>query len=136
MNDQAAGPVGAAGRKILIVDDEPDVVTYLETFFNDNGFVTVTAADGKDGFAKAKAELPDLITLDISMPEESGVRMYRQLQDEATTKAIPVIIVTGISADFERFIRSRKQVREPDGYFEKPIDKEALLAKIQEIFGA
>jgi len=136
MNDQAAGPAGTAGRKILIVDDEPDVVTYLETFFNDNGFVTVTASDGKDGFAKAKAELPDLITLDISMPEESGVRMYRQLQDEATTKAIPVIIVTGISADFERFIRSRKQVREPDGYFEKPIDKEALLAKIQEIFGA
>jgi CheY-like chemotaxis protein len=136
MNDHAAGPVGAAGRKILIVDDEPDVVTYLETFFSDNGFVTVAAADGKEGFARAKAERPDLITLDISMPEESGVKMYRQLQDEPTTKDIPVIIVTGISADFERFIRSRKQVREPDGYFEKPIDKEALLAKIQEIFGA
>jgi|GEM_PF-6085284 len=45
MNDQAAGPVGAARRKILIVDDEPDVVTYLETFFHDNGFTTSAAVE-------------------------------------------------------------------------------------------
>jgi DNA-binding response OmpR family regulator len=135
MNDQAAGSVGAGGRKILIVDDEPDVVTYLETFFNDHGFTTITAQDGKVGFAKAQTEHPDLITLDISMPEESGVKMYRQLQGDPSTKEIPVIIVTGISSDFERFIRSRKQVRPPEGYFEKPIDNEELLKKVQEILG-
>jgi CheY-like chemotaxis protein len=135
MKTDATGS-GGTGRKILIIDDEPDVITYLETFFNDHGFVTIAAPDGKVGFAKAKAERPDLITLDISMPEESGVKMFRQLQDDPATKDIPVIIVTGISSDFERFIRSRKQVHPPDGYFEKPIDKEALLKKIQEILGA
>jgi len=136
MNANATGPVGEAGRRILIVDDEPDVITYLETFFQDQGYATSSAPDGKVGFAKARSEHPDLITLDISMPEESGVKMFRQLQDDPATKDIPVIIVTGISSDFERFIRSRKQVHPPDGYFEKPIDKEALLRRIQEIFGS
>jgi len=136
MSDQAAGPGGAAGRKILIVDDEPDVVTYLTTLFEDNGFKVITAPDGKIGMETARAEQPDLITLDISMPEESGVKMFRELQGEATTAKIPVIIVTGISADFERFIRSRKQVREPDAYFEKPIDQTELLDKVREILGS
>ena len=135
MNEQAAGSGGAAGRKILIVDDEPDVATYLTTLLEDNGYTTITAADGKQGMAAARAEKPDLITLDISMPEESGVKMFRQLQDDPDTKDIKVIIVTGISADFERFIRSRKQVREPDGYFEKPIDQQKFLAKVGEVLG-
>lgn len=132
MNDKTAGPAGT-GRKILIVDDEPDVVTYLTTLLEDNGYATITAADGREGFAKAKTERPDLITLDISMPEESGVKAFRQLQGEPATKGIPIIIVTGISADFERFIRSRKQVEPPAAYFEKPIDPEKFLETIHKI---
>ena len=120
-------------KKILIVDDEPDVVAYLITFFEDNGFATTSALDGKEGFAKAVTERPDLITLDITMPEESGVRMYRDLQRSQITANIPVIIITGISSDFKGFIESRKQVAPPAGYFEKPIDKDKLLAKIREI---
>ncbi len=135
MNDQASGPVGT-GRKILIVDDEPDVVTYLTTLMEDNGFTTIAAVDGREAFESAKSEKPDLITLDISMPEESGVKAYRQLLGEPSTKDIPIIIVTGISADFERFIRSRKQVKPPAGYFEKPIDPEKLIRTINEILGS
>jgi CheY-like chemotaxis protein len=134
MNDKAVGPAGA-GRKILIVDDEPDIVTYLTTLLEDNGFTTIAAVDGREAFASAKSEKPDLITLDISMPEESGVKAYRQLQGDPVTKDIPIIIVTGISADFERFIRSRKQVDPPAAYFEKPIDPEKLLKTIREILG-
>ncbi|MCW8816309.1 MAG: response regulator, partial [Ignavibacteriaceae bacterium] len=67
-------------KKILIIDDEDDVITYLSTFFTDNGFETITAINGKDGFEKAKIVKPDIITLDISMPEESGVKALRDLQ--------------------------------------------------------
>lgn len=134
MNDKAAGPVGA-GRKILIVDDEPDVVTYLTTLLEDHGFTTIAAADGRAAFEAAKTQRPDLITLDISMPEESGVKAYRQLQGDPDTKEIPIMIVTGISADFERFIRSRKQVDPPAAYFEKPIDPVKLIEKIRELLG-
>ena len=123
-------------RKILIVDDEPDVCAYLQAFFEDHGFDVVTASNGKEGFDMAKQERPDLITLDITMPEESGVRMFRDLQADSDTTGIPVVIVTGVTPDFKRFLETRKQVRPPDGYFEKPIDRDELLAKINEILNA
>jgi len=120
-------------KKILIVDDEPDVILLIETLLGDEGFNTIIAENGKIGLAKAISEKPDLITLDISMPEESGVRMFRDLQDNEATANIPVIVITGLSPEFKRFLTSRKQVRSPEGYFDKPIDKEGLVAKIREI---
>lgn len=126
----------STSKTILIVDDEPDVCAYLKAFLEDSGFTVVIAENGKEGFEIAKKEKPDLITLDISMPEESGVRMYRDLQADEDTGAIPVVIITGIAHDFKRFIETRRQVRPPDGYFEKPIDREALLAKVNEILSA
>ena len=70
--------------KILVVDDEEDITTFVGTLLEDNGYSVIKAADGKQGMAKAKSESPDLIILDISMPEESGVRMFRNLQELRT----------------------------------------------------
>ena len=120
-------------KKILIIDDEEDVRTYLSTFFSDNGLNAISAVDGKEGVQKAVAEKPDLITLDVSMPEESGVKALRDLQSNEVTKNIPVIIVTGVSTDIKRFIESRKQVHPPEGFFEKPIDRDKLLKKVKEL---
>ncbi len=120
-------------KKILIIDDEEDVRTYLSTFFTDNGLSVISAVDGKEGIEKAVAEKPNLITLDVSMPEESGVRALRDLQNNEVTKNIPVIIVTGVSTDIKRFIESRKQVHPPEGFFEKPIDRDKLLKKVKEL---
>jgi len=122
-------------KKILIIDDEDDVITYLSTLFIDNGYEVTSANDGKVGVQKAIAENPDLITLDISMPEESGVRTLRDLQNNEVTKNTPVIIVTGVSTDIKRFIESRKQVHPPEGFFEKPIDRDKLLKKVNELIG-
>jgi len=122
--------------KILLVDDEEDVTTFVGTLLEDNGYSVVKAANGKEGLAKAKSETPDLIILDISMPEESGVRMFRNLQEDSQTTAIPVIMLTGVSHDFKRFIETRRQVRPPAGYFDKPPDRDQLLAKIREIIAA
>jgi len=120
-------------KKILIVDDEPDLVAYLGAFLEDNGFSVIAAGNGKEGWERAVAERPDLITLDITMPEESGVRLFRNLQQDPDTAGIPVVIVTGISHDFKRFIDTRKQVHPPAAYFEKPVDRDALLARINEL---
>ena len=120
-------------KTILVVEDEPDQIAYLDTLFKDQGFAVVTATNGREGFDKAKSSHPDLITLDISMPEESGVRMFRDLQTDSATSDIPVIIITGISHDFKRFIETRKQVHPPQGYFDKPLEREKLLAKINEL---
>ncbi len=122
-------------KKILVVDDEPDMLDFLSTFLKDNGFEVILATNGKECFKKAKKEKPDLITLDITMPEESGVKAFRNIQEAEETKDIPVIIVTGISKDFKKFIHTRKHVEPPKAYMEKPIDTAALLLKINEILG-
>jgi CheY-like chemotaxis protein len=123
----------AERRTILVVEDEPDEVAYLSALFADNDFEVVSAANGQEGFEMAKSRHPDLITLDISMPEESGVRLFRDLQQDPATSAIPVIIITGVTHDFKRFIETRRQVHPPAGYFDKPPDRERLLARINEI---
>ena len=122
-------------KRILVIDDEPDVVTFLSTLMEDNGYEPIGAKDGVDGLAKAKANKPDIILLDITMPEKSGVRFYRDVRDDPDLKDIPVIMVTGVMKEFEKFISSRRQVPPPDGYISKPVDTKALLDKIKELIG-
>ncbi|MCP4571733.1 MAG: response regulator [bacterium] len=126
-------------RKILVVDDEPDVATYLEMVLQDAGYTTVTAENGREGFAKAQAEQPDLICLDVTMPEESGIRCYRNLREDEALKNTPVVLVTAVTGyggdpePFKNFMSTRDQVPPPDGFFSKPIDREAFVTKIKEL---
>jgi CheY-like chemotaxis protein len=120
-------------KKILVIDDDPDIVTFLTTLLEDNGYETVSAVDGEEGSQKAASERPDLICLDITMPEKSGVKFYREMREDTDLKSTPIIIVTGIAAEFQRFISTRKQVPPPDGYIPKPIDKQALLDTISKL---
>lgn len=123
----------AEEKTILVVDDEPDVLTYISTLLEDNGYRTLQAKDGQEALDQIEQRRPDLITLDISMPERSGVRFYRDIKESETLKAIPVIIVTGVSGDFERFISTRRHVPPPEGYISKPIDNEKLLEMVSRL---
>jgi CheY-like chemotaxis protein len=120
-------------KTVLIVDDEPDTCTYFSTVLGDHGFETVTAGNGAEGLACLEASMPDLITLDVTMPEKSGVRLYREIKAHERWKSIPVIIITGVADDFEKFISSRKSVPPPEGYLAKPIDVEKLLGLADEL---
>lgn len=120
-------------KKILVVEDEPDVQTYLTTLFQDNGYDTVTAEDGIKGLAMAKSEKPDLITLDIAMPEQSGVRTFRHYKNEAETKEIPVIIITGIGESMETYLKKLSGFADPEGFMSKPIDQNKLLKMISDL---
>jgi CheY-like chemotaxis protein len=126
-------------RTILVVDDEPHVVAYLEMLLQDQGYATIPAADGREGLEKARAHGPDLICLDITMPEESGVRMYRHLKEDPQLASIPVLVVTavtGLGGDpepFRHFLQTRKSVPPPEGFFSKPIEREKFLSKVDEI---
>ncbi len=123
-------------KKILVIDDEKDVLTYLSTFFADNDFAVVCAENGREGLKRAISDSPDVITLDISMPEESGVKLLRELQSGESTRKIPVIVITGVSSDLKRFLDNRNQIHSPEGYFEKPVDRDLLLTKVKEILKA
>lgn len=120
-------------NKILIVDDEEDVLAYFEALFNDNGYDTLLARDGTKGFELAKSEKPDLITLDITMPKQSGLKMYRQFKDHPELKNIPVIIITAHDDFLGIFLDDLKKFALPEGIFYKPIDPKKILKLIAEI---
>lgn len=124
-----------AGKMILVVDDDPDARTFLTTVLQDNGYRTCEAADGEEALAVMKEHPPDLIALDITMPVKSGVAVYRALKQSEDLMQIPVIIVTGISDDFRRFISTRSQVPPPEGYISKPIDHEQLVSMVEGLLG-
>jgi CheY-like chemotaxis protein len=123
----------AAGKKILIVDDEEDIRTYLSTLLGDEGFETLLAKDGEEAWKQVEANPPDLITLDISMPEKSGIKFYREIKAHELWKTIPIIIVTGVSEDMRKFLSSRHQIPTPEGYLSKPVNREEILTLIQKL---
>ena len=122
-------------KTVLVVDDEPDTLEYLTTVLEDSGYATVCARDGNEAVSCLEEHVPDLVTLDITMPEKSGVAVYRRLREEDRLKNVRVIIVTGISDDFEKFISTRRQVPPPDGYLHKPVDHEKLLDMVRALIG-
>jgi len=128
-------------KKILVVDDEPDVITFLRTLLRKNGYDVCEACDGVEGMKKVIEERPDLVCLDLLMPEKTGIKMYREMRKDDRLKKVPVIMVTGIASvdpwdfkGFKGFIQERSIPR-PEGYIEKPIDKEQFLNAVREVIG-
>jgi DNA-binding response OmpR family regulator len=122
-------------KTILVVDDDPDTLTYLTTVLEDHGFTTVSAKDGAEALKKLEDDPPDLVTLDIALPDKSGVAVYRAIKEDDRLKNIPIIITTGISEDFEKFISSRRQVPPPDAYLAKPVESEELVEQVRALLG-
>ena len=120
-------------KKILVIEDDVFLRRIISRKLLKEGYSVIEAIDGEKGLKTVKEEKPDLITLDITMDKESGIGMYRKLKENAETADIPVVMITGISPEFKKFIEKRKQVPPPDAYFEKPIDKDKLLQTVQEL---
>ena len=120
-------------KTILVIDDEPDIRDFISTLLEDNGYATMTAVDGGEALDRVKEHRPDLITLDITMPEKSGVRFYRDMKESDEWRDIPIIIITGIAGDFEKFISTRKQVPPPEAYVGKPINPKEILELVKKL---
>ncbi|RJP72816.1 MAG: response regulator [Candidatus Abyssobacteria bacterium SURF_17] len=126
-------------KRILVVDDEPDERLYLATLFEDNGYLADMAKDGNEALEKARAQPPDLITLDITMPEKSGVRFFREARHDPALGTIPIVVVTGVTGlggnpeEFYRFLATRKDTRPPEGFIAKPVDQQKLLETVEKL---
>lgn len=127
-------------KRILVIDDEPDMIAFLATLLEDNGYETISAVDGEEGLEKVKSEKPDLITLDLLMPNKTGIKMFRELRKDAEIADTPVVMVTGFgkddvpSMDFKEWVQKRA-IRAPEAYIEKPVDKDVLLDAIKKAVG-
>ncbi len=115
-------------KKILIVDDDPVIVKYLKNLFENNGYKTCNATDGSKGIDVLKKEKPDLVTLDLEMPEEWGPKFYRKLSKEEEFKNIPVIVISGLAGN-------EYAIHKAVASFTKPFDKDELLKKVIDIIG-
>jgi CheY-like chemotaxis protein len=122
-------------KTVLVVDDDPDAREFLTTVLEDNGFAATAAKDGTEAISMLESEIPDLVTLDITMPEKSGVAVYRRLREDEQFGGVPVIIITGISDDFQKFISSRRKIPPPDGYISKPVDHDQFITMVKGLIG-
>jgi len=124
------------GKKILIVDDEPDVIAYLTVVLESNGYRPYSANDIKTALRLVKKVHPDLICLDIVMPNETGISFYIKLQQEKTLKNIPVIIISGIiesgKFNFRSYVKN-SSIPPPECYIEKPIKIENFIQNIEKL---
>lgn len=125
-----------ATKTAVIIDDEPDITTYLGTFLTDNGWTVRSANDPNEGIALAQADPPDVVLLDVMMPERGGLSTLIALRKDERTATVPVVLVTGIQdslkADFGDFLDRFKNYH-PDGYLQKPIDEAKLLQTLDSI---
>jgi CheY-like chemotaxis protein len=139
-------------KRILIVDDEPDAISYISSgsVLEDNGYEYLSAENGEQGLELAQKEKPDMILLDLIMPEKSGMLMFQELKKDPELGKIPVIVVSGASealgVDLRNFMikqprRGKEKVvettgetqfTEPNAYVEKPVDPNELIKVIKE----
>ena len=119
--------------RILIVDDSPSQLMGIRRIVEKLGHEAFTAEDGAEGVAVAKREIPDLILMDVVMPNLNGFQATRAITREPTTKHIPVILVTTKDQDTDRVWGMRQGAK---AYVTKPIDDAELTRVIQEYLPA
>jgi CheY-like chemotaxis protein len=128
-------------KKVLVVDDELDMRTFMKTLLESNGFKPVSAEDGAEGLVLARKHKPALIIMDVMMPRESGIHLYRELRADPNLREIPVIMVSAIAQ--KTFLHSQKvldeyeggSIPEPAAYIEKPPEADELLETVRKILG-
>jgi two-component system phosphate regulon response regulator PhoB len=128
-------------KRVLVVDDELDMRIFLTTLLETSGYKPLSAVDGKEGMEVARKKKPSVIILDVMMPNESGISMYRELKNDPELKDIPVVMVSALSK--KTFFHSQKvldeyegeKIPEPAAYIEKPPEPEDILEAIQNCLG-
>lgn len=126
-------------KTILIIDDEPDIRDYLIAVLEDHSYIT-HGVDERESIMKAVAKFrPDLIILDIMMPERSGLSVYKELRTTPETTGIPIVLLTGVTSDtvhlragISEFLE-KESVSSPNRFIDKPIDIPELLSSIKRL---
>jgi CheY-like chemotaxis protein len=128
-------------KRVLVVDDELDMRTFLTTLLETSGYKPYSADDGITGLQLAREKRPSLIILDVMMPRESGINMYRELKNDPELREIPVIMVSALSR--KTFFHSQhvldeykgEKIPDPEAYIEKPPEADELLNEITRVLG-
>jgi len=127
--------------RVLVVDDEMSLRLFIAAVFESAGYETATARNGAEGAQKAREMRPDLISLDLMMPGQGGLKMYRELKADPLLAAIPVMVVSAVSgAAFGHAVSAlsvglEAKLPPPDAYVEKPPSPETILSEARRLLG-
>lgn len=121
----------AMAAKIMVVDDEPDVVDLIKLVLESDGYSVITAYSGKECLEKLDKETPDLILLDIMMPQMDGWEVFRRIRADERTANIPVAMLTAKTQSIDKMIGLH--VVKVDDYITKPFGRSELLERIKKI---
>ncbi len=116
--------------KILVVDDEPDALELIEFNLKGAGLEVITAADGEEALRKARSVIPDLILLDLMLPEVDGTEVCKILRRDSATSAIPIIMVTAKASEFDRVLGLELGA---DDYVTKPFSPRELVLRVRNL---
>ncbi|MEW5895401.1 MAG: response regulator [Candidatus Omnitrophota bacterium] len=116
------------GKKILIIEDDQDIVSLLEYRLISQGYEVLTAFDGAKGLELAKNAMPDLITLDINLPEVNGFTVCSMLKADEVYHSIPIIVITARDGYADNVF---DETVKPEAYVTKPFDMNELIEKIE-----
>jgi CheY-like chemotaxis protein len=122
--------LGQMAKKILVIEDELHVSNYLQEIFQDHGYQTVGATEASQALEMARAERPDLITLDLQMPQEHGTKFFRSHRKDSQIGGIPIVVITGQSSP-HRAIKPDKAA----AIVQKPFDPQELVSIVRGVIG-
>jgi DNA-binding response OmpR family regulator len=120
-------------KRILCIEDEPEMIDLIRLILGRRGFEVIGAAGGKEGLEKIRQEPPDLVLLDLMMPDMDGWEVYQQMKADDTTKDIPVIVVTAKAQSIDKVLGLH--IAKVDDYIAKPFSPQDLLNSVDKVLG-
>ncbi len=123
-------------KTIFIIDDEPDITIYLTKILEQQEYDIVNASSVEQAVKFLSVQVPDLVCLDIMMPQESGISLYRQMKENPCLEKVPVIIISGLSQEGKFDIRNfitESPIPQPEGFLEKPIRIDEFLKLVEDL---
>jgi len=117
-------------ERILIVDDEPDIVELLDYNFRQAGYVVVTASDGTSAMAEIRRQKPDLVLLDLMLPDVSGTEVCRRLRKDPATESMPIVMITARGEEIDRVVGFELGA---DDYVVKPFSPREVMLRVQAV---
>jgi two-component system alkaline phosphatase synthesis response regulator PhoP len=120
-------------KKILIVDDDPDLVEAVSTILESKGYALAKAYGGVEGLQKARAENPDLIVLDVMMPDKDGYEVCKELKADEKYRSIPILLLTAVVSNIptSRYTQQMGMETEADDYVDKPVEPQELVKRVE-----
>ena len=120
-------------KNILCIEDEPEMIDLIRLILGRRGFKVSGAAGGRAGLQAVREELPDLVLLDLMMPDMDGWEVYQQMKSDELTRHIPVIVVTARAQSIDKVLGIH--IAKVDDYISKPFSPQELLSSVEKVLG-